>query len=239
MSGSARILIVDDDPRLCRTLSRYLTLQGYTARAALNGEEMREKLAADEADLVILDLNLPDEDGFSLARELQANYDLAIVMLTGRTDIIDKIVGLELGADDYVTKPFAERELLARVRSVLRRTSEETKSEETASGSVAHFAGWRLDLDAYELSSPDGNAVALTPHEFQLLVAFVQHGNRVLTREMILELLTGRDWTPEDRSVDVLIGKLRKKLHCSDQGPSLIETVRGVGYKFKPRPSFD
>lgn len=239
MSGSASILIVDDDLRLCRALARYFRQEGYDVRTAISGAEMREKTAQSRPDLVILDLMLPDEDGFSLARALRAQSDLAVVILTGKADTIDKVVCLEIGADDYVTKPFDERELLARVRSVLRRTSPGRRGSSESTGRVACFAGWRLDLGSYELTSPAGEPVALTPHEFQLLTAFVQHGNRVLTRDMILELVAGRDWSPDNRSVDVLVGKLRKKIENRPQETRLIDTVRGVGYKLRARVVFE
>jgi two-component system OmpR family response regulator len=240
MSGPAHIMIVDDDPRLCRTLARYFKLEGYDVSVAVSGEEMRQRLAVETPDVVILDLILPGEDGFSLARELRSTYDLAILILTGKADTVDKVVGLEIGADDYITKPFDERELLARVRSVLRRTSKGGgRSEAEPVGSFACFAGWRLDLNAHDLTSPDGQPVALTLHEFQLLVAFVQHGKRVLTRETILELVAGRNWTPDDRSVDMLVGKLRKKIEKNPRDPQLIETVRGVGYKFTANLVFE
>jgi len=232
-------MIVDDDPRLCRTLARYFKLEGYDVSVAVSGAEMRQRLAMERPDVVILDLILPDEDGFSLARELRSSYDLAILILTGKADTVDKVVGLEIGADDYITKPFDERELLARVRSVLRRTSKGSRSEAEPVGSFACFAGWRLDLNAHDLTSPGGQSVALTWHEFQLLVAFVQHGKRVLTREAILELVAGRNWTPDDRSVDMLVGKLRKKIEKNPRDPQLIETVRGVGYKFTAKLVFE
>lgn len=238
MSASTSILIVDDDPRLCRALARYFRQEGYDVRTAVNGREMREQLCVERPDLVILDLMLPDGDGFSLARELRATSDVAIVILTGKADATDKVVGLELGADDYVTKPFNDRELLARVRSVLRRTSPAARNKPEPAGSIACFAGWRLDLGSYELTSPAGEAVALTPHEFQLLSTLVRHGNRVLTREAILELVAGRNWSPDDRSVDVLVGKLRKKIETDPQTPHLIDTVRGVGYKLATKVQF-
>lgn len=239
MTGTESILIVDDDPRLCRTLARYFTQEGYTTHTALSGEEMRRRLDAQLPDLIILDLMLPDGDGFSLARELRASYNLPIIILTGKSDTIDKVVGLEIGADDYVTKPFDERELLARVRSVLRRAGETGGDKNGQSGGVVLFEGWRLDLDSYELTSPDGEPVNLTSHEFQLLSALVRHANRVLSREAILEIVADRDWTPDDRSVDVLVGKLRKKIEKNPREPQLIETVRTVGYKFKKKVSFD
>ncbi len=237
MQKPQSILVVDDDPRLCRLVSRQLTREGYSVRTASGGEEMRRLISEALPDLVILDLMLPGEDGFSLARELRAQSSVGIVMLTGKTDTVDKIVGLEVGADDYVTKPFDERELLARVRSVLRRVSDDAR-EHTADANIACFEGWSLDLNAYELVSPDGDLVHLTSHEFQLLEALVRHGHRVLTRDAILELLSGRDWTPEDRSVDVLVGKLRRKLEADPHAPRLIKTVRGVGYLLTATVSF-
>ena len=239
MPRSTSILIVDDDPRLCHALARYFRQEGYDVRTAASGIEMRERLAAETPHLVILDLTLPDEDGFSLARELRAGSNVAIVILTGKADATDKVVGLELGADDYVTKPFNDRELLARVRSVLRRTSHRAGGRPDSTGDVASFAGWRLDLGSYELKSPEGEAVALTPHEFQLLCALVRHGQRVLTREAILELVAGRNWSPDDRSVDVLVGKLRKKIERGPRAARLIDTVRGVGYKLAAKVQFD
>jgi DNA-binding response OmpR family regulator len=233
MLTGAKVLIVDDDERLCRVLSRYLTREGYSVREAANGDEMRARLAEDPADLILLDLILPDEDGLSLARDLRAESDVAIIMLTGKTDTIDKIVGLELGADDYITKPFDERELLARMRTVLRRTAKAADSEHSASESIAQFAGWNLDL-----TSPGGTHVHLTSSQFQLLASLVARPNRVMSREEILNLVSGRNWSPMDRSIDVLVGKLRKKIESDPKSPTLIKTIRGVGYKFTAHVDF-
>ena len=189
MLTGAKVLIVDDDERLCRVLSRYLTREGYSVREAVNGDEMRARLAREPADLILLDLILPDEDGLSLARDLRAESDVAIIMLTGKTDTIDKIVGLELGADDYITKPFDERELLARMRTVLRRTVKGADSEHCGAESIAQFAGWNLDFVAHELTSPGGNHVHLTSSQFQLLASLVASPNRVMSREEILGLV--------------------------------------------------
>ncbi len=232
MEQDQTILIVDDDPRICRLIKHYLGQEGYTVYTAASGQEMRQVLATVSVDLVLLDVRLPDEDGFTLIRELRARPHLSVIMVSGKTDPLDKILGLELGADDYVTKPFNERELLARVRSVLRRSHEANAvSEPTPKRRIACFAGWQLDLEALKLSSQDGDEVILTTREFQLLSALVEHAPRVLSRDFILELLSGRDWSPIDRSIDVLIGKLRKKLDDDAQTPMLIKTVRGVGYK--------
>jgi two-component system OmpR family response regulator len=228
MSEPPSILIVDDDERLCRGLARYLRQENYRVQTAQSAVQLHELLAVSQPDLVILDLMLPDADGFDLARELRATFDFAIVMLTGKADTVDKVVGLELGADDYITKPFDPRELLARVRSVLRRASVAGKPREA--GSVACFGGWKLDLTAYELWDPEGEPVPLTTHEFKLLAALIEHHHQVVTRSAILDLLTQREWTPYDRSVDVLVAKLRKKLGDDSQQPSLIKTIRGIGY---------
>ncbi len=226
------ILIVDDEPKICRLIQRYLEREGYRTYTASSGKEMRRQLAGSKIDLVLLDIRLPDEDGFALTKELGSVPNLAIIMVTGKSDPRDKVLGLELGADDYVTKPFDERELLARVRSVLRRIFQKQPESGVERGhNLALFAGWQLDVPGQELTSSDGSKIFLTTREFQLLVALVDHAQRVLSRDAILELLSGRDWTPIDRSIDVLIGKLRKKLGDDAYHPKLIKTVRGTGYK--------
>jgi len=227
-----RILVVDDDERITRLLNRYLEREGYRVRTAATAAEMRKSLDADTPNLIILDLMLPDGDGFDLARELRSGFDVGIIMLTGKSDNVDRVVGLELGADDYVTKPFDERELLARVRSVLRRVGQGQETTGEAPGETFRFAGWQLDLTAHELTSPDGKIVHLTSYEFQLLSVFVLRPNRVLTRDQILDLVAGRNWDPFDRSIDIRIGKLRKKLGEDPKNPHLIKTIRGAGYKF-------
>ena len=237
MENRQSILIVDDDPRICRLVARYLKREGYSVRTASSGTEMRSRIAEEPPHLVILDLMLPDEDGFSLAREIRAKSNVGIVMLTAKNDTVDKIVGLEIGADDYITKPFDERELIARVRSVLRRMRDDASKKENI-GSIAHFEGWELDLAGYNLTSPGGEPVHLTNHEFQLLSALVTRNHRVLTRDTILDLVSGRDWDPDDRSVDVLVGKLRKKIEADPHDPKLIKTIRGAGYKLTANVTF-
>lgn len=239
MNKSFHVLVVDDDVRICKLLNRYLASEGYKVSTAANGEQMRRVFDHDAPDLVILDLILPDEDGFTLARELRTWSDVGIIMLTGKTEQVDKIVGLEVGADDYLTKPFDKRELLARVRSVLRRASQSARPRHEDNHSVAHFAGFTMNLAAQELISPLGDHVHLTNYEFQLLSALVHHANQVLDRDQILDLIAGRDWAPTDRSVDVLIGKLRKKLNEDSQEPALIKTIRGTGYRFIAQVKFD
>ena len=236
MRTGGTILVVDDDQRICRLVARYLRHEGYSVRTAGSGAEMRQVFLEEDPDLVILDLMLPDEDGFELARELRARSNLGIVMLTGRNDTVDKVVGLEIGADDYVTKPFDRRELLARIRSVLRRRGM-ADGTPAGKGHLARFAGWTLDLAGYELRDEAGRLVHLTNHEFQLLAALVDHGACVLTREVILDQVFARDWEPADRSVDVLVGQLRRKLGDDAREPTLIRTIRGVGYRLIPKAS--
>ena len=239
MSISTVILIVDDDERLRRTVSRYLKKEGYVVREAGTGEEMRKRLAAEVVDLVILDLMLPDDDGLDLAREVRSQSDVGIIMLTGKVGTIDKIVGLEVGADDYLTKPFDHRELLARVRTILRRVPKEKKRAPESSISSVQFEGWTLDLVTQELKSPSGDLVYLTSNQFQLLVSLVTQAEQPLSRKAISELMGGRNWLPLNRSVDVLVGKLRKKIEVDPKAPKLIKTVRGVGYKFAARVDFE
>ena len=238
MSASGVILVVDDDERLRRTVSKYLRTEGFQVHESGNGEEMRRCLASEKIDLIILDLMLPDESGLNLARELRARSDVAIIMLTGKVETVDRIVGLEIGADDYVTKPFDHRELLARVRTVLRRMPKTQKQANTVPVSSVRFEGWVLDLVTQELSSPTGRVVHLTSHQYQLLASLVTHADRPLSRSEISKLLAGRDWSPLNRSVDVLVAKLRKKIETDPKAPKLIKTVRGVGYKFAARVEF-
>ncbi len=238
MSASAVILVVDDDERLRRTVSNYLRAEGFQVLESGSGEQMRTCLANETVDLIILDLMLPDESGLNLARELRARSDIAIIMLTGKVETVDRIVGLEIGADDYVTKPFDHRELLARVRTVLRRAPKARRQTNTVPVSSVRFEGWVLDLVTQELSAADGRVVHLTSHQYQLLASLVTHADRPLSRSEISKLLAGRDWSPLNRSVDVLVAKLRKKIEKDPKAPKLIKTVRGVGYKFAARVEF-
>jgi DNA-binding response OmpR family regulator len=233
--NTVRILVVDDDPRLCRFVLRFLGGEGYAADAAHDGSAMRRALASAPFDLILLDLTFPSgEDGISLARGLRAQYDIPLIMLSGKNVLIDKVVCLEMGADDYVTKPFEPRELLARIRTVLRRAfgradvcaPERTYPDDT----VLTFANWRLDLARRQLFSPEREIVALTSVEFQLLAALARRPGRVLSREQILDMTANRRWTPYDRSVDVMIGKIRRKMCDNLRQPTLIKTIRGVGY---------
>ena len=229
MDQDANILVVDDDVVICNLLDRYLTAAGYRVRTAANGEEMYRCIKLQPPDLILLDLKMPGKHGLELARELRKESDVGIIILTGSGETVDKVVGLEVGADDYVPKPFDERELLARVRSVLRRV---LQIADTTDKSVARFSGWTLDLVAHELKLPTGEEVRLTSYEFQLLATLVKSPNRVFNRDQIMESITGRDWIPSDRSIDVMVGKLRKKIEEDPHKPIFIKTIRGTGYKF-------
>jgi two-component system OmpR family response regulator len=224
---SQRLLVVDDDPELRKLLHGYLGSQGFDVVAVEDGEAMRRALAGSSFELVILDLMLPGEDGLALCRELRARSRIPILMLTARGDELDRIVGLEMGADDYLPKPFHPRELLARIRSILRRVQE--LGAERAAREL-HFAGWTLDIGMRHLLGADGVAVPLSTGEFRLLQALAENANRVLSRDRLMDVLSGREAGPFDRSVDVMISRLRRRLNDDAREPQLIKTVRNEGY---------
>lgn len=240
MTDAPHILIVDDDAKIRQMLTRYLTDEGFQVSAAANGEAMRECLAKARIDLVLLDLVLPGEDGFQLAKEVRARPSTVrtgIIMLTGRSDMVDMVVGLEVGADDYIAKPFHLREVLARIRSVLRRTQPSLSAEPAPmvrqeAGEVIRFDGWRLDLGRRELKAPDGSDIALTTGEFELLATFARHPGRVLNRDQLMDLTRGRHWEAVDRSIDAQVARLRRKIEPDPKHPMLVKSVRGVGYVF-------
>ena len=234
MSDNGHILVVDDQQEICDVVEEYLTGEGYRVSTAHDGAGMRRTLAQSPADLVILDLMLPGEDGLSLARALRSESGIGIIILTGRGETVDRIIGLEMGADDYLPKPFHLRELLARVKSVLRRVQSRTGEAPQTARTRAHFAGWTLDLSSRELLSPSGVEVRLTTGEFDLLAAFVNNPNQVLSRDRLLDLARNREAGPFDRTIDVQVGRLRRKLEDDPQNPTLIKTVRGSGYIFTP-----
>ncbi|HZK88550.1 MAG TPA: response regulator [Stellaceae bacterium] len=236
MNESGHILVVDDQQEICDLVREYLSDEGFRVSTANDGAGLREEMARGPIDLVILDLVLRGEDGLQLARELRSQSDIGIIMLTGRGEIVDRIIGLEMGADDYLSKPFHLRELLARVRSVLRRGSTRGGGGDKAGESRARirFAGWSLDLASRELLSSAGEEVRLTTGEFELLAAFVNHANQVLSRDRLLDLSRHREAGPFDRTIDVQVGRLRRKLEEDPKNPTMIKTVRGGGYIFTP-----
>ena len=234
MNESAHILVVDDQQEICDVVQEYLTGEGYRVSTAHDGGGMRRALSQAPIDLVILDLMLPGEDGLTLARSLRSESGIGIIILTGRGETVDRIIGLEMGADDYLPKPFHLRELLARVKSVLRRVQNRAEESPHAGRTRARFAGWNLDMSSRELTSPGGEEVRLTTGEFDLLTAFVNNANQVLSRDRLLDLARNREAGPFDRTIDVQVGRLRRKLEDDPQNPSLIKTVRGSGYIFTP-----
>lgn len=236
MSEPHNILVVDDDPRVRTMLRRYLVEEGFHVAEAADGSAMRAALDGHQTDLVLLDLMMPGEDGLSLARQVRQRSDIPIIMLTGKGDLIDRVAGLEAGADDYIAKPFHLREVLARIRTVLRRGRAPARTNQSASPDereVLVFQGWRLDLARRELKRQAGDeAVPLTTGEFELLRAFAAHPNRVLTRDQLMSLVKGQDWAAYDRAIDAQVARLRKKIESNPGNPLLIKTVRGAGYIF-------
>jgi two-component system, OmpR family, phosphate regulon response regulator OmpR len=236
MAEPNHIIVVDDEPEIREMLADYLGHAGFKVSTAENGAVMRRLLEDQAADLVILDINMPGEDGLSLARFLRANTKIGIVMLTAAGEVVDRIVGLEMGADDYLPKPVDMRELLARVRAVLRRMQTPEGGSEGAAPATkkVRFGDCQLDLDAHKLYDAEGHEVAITSMEFDLLKAFAEHPNRVLSRDQLLDLAHNRDWEPFDRSIDIRIARLRRKVETDPSKPQVIKTVRGAGYIFVP-----
>ena len=236
MSASTHILVVDDEPEITELLRRYLATQGYRVTTADGGVAMRRVMTEAQVDLVLLDLGLPGEDGLTLMRSLREQSSVAVIVVTGRGEPVDRIVGLEVGADDYIAKPFDLREVGARVRSVLRRTLERTTTPrpETQLDAV-RFAGWTLHLAARRLESPHGKPVELTTGEFDLLAALVKAPGRVVSRDELLEATRNREAGPFDRTIDVQVGRLRRKIEADPQHPEIIKSVRGAGYVFTPK----
>lgn len=233
---TAHIVVVDDEQGIRDTLEEYLTLQGYRVSCAEDGEALRRIVEEQEIDLVVLDITMPGEDGLSLARFLRETRQVGIIMLTAAGDVVDRIVGLEMGADDYLGKPVDLRELLARVKAVLRRSAAIGAAAGQAAAGVtpaeARFGDCRLDLDAHKLYDAEGTEIPITSMEFDLLKAFAEHPNRVLSRDQLLDMAHNRDWEPFDRSIDIRIARIRRKVERDPAKPQVIKTVRGAGYLF-------
>ena len=228
MDSQGNILVVDDDAEIRSLVAEYLNQHGYRVSTARDGAALRRALENDRPDLVILDLMLPGEDGLALCRDLRATSNLPVIMLTARREEIDRIIGIEMGADDYLGKPFNPRELLARIKSVLRRARAQPVSPGHAK--LLRFGGWTLDSTARHLVDRDGVIVPLSGAQYRLLAAFLHHPQTVLDRDRLLALTLGREATPFDRSIDVQVSRLRQLLHDSGREPRIIKTVRNGGY---------
>ena len=239
------IAVVDDEFAITELLAHYLGTHGFRTTQLHSGRALMELMPVDPPELVLLDLGLPGEDGFVIARQLREHWRCGLVIITGRGDSVDKVVGLEVGADDYVTKPFDLRELVARIKAVLRRMEPAPQGAAMAPAAAVPvaaapaaprlgFLGWCLDLAARRLQDPAGDEVKLTTGEFELLATLVQHPGRVLSRDFLLEQTRGREAAPFDRTIDVQVGRLRKKLEADVENPQIIKSVRGAGYIFIP-----
>jgi two-component system, OmpR family, phosphate regulon response regulator OmpR len=233
MSERGRILVVDDDADVRSTVRDYLELAGFDVFVAADGPAMREVMASRRIELVLMDINLPGEDGLALTRELRASHSVSVIMLTAMGQTLDRIIGLEMGADDYVAKPFDPRELLARIKSVLRRARERAPAQAAAEKpEVVKMGTCTLDLAGRRLYGSDGTAVVLTSMEFDLLKAFAAHPDRVLSREQLLDLAHNREGDVFDRSIDVRVTRIRRKIEVDPEKPQVLKTVRNAGYMF-------
>jgi len=230
--SSGKVLIVDDDADIRRVLTEYLGSHDYEVTAVASGDAMRSALQAAVPDVVLLDLGLPGEDGLTLARFLRERYSVGIIIITGASETVDRIVGLEVGADDYIGKPFDPRELRARIKSVLRRL--QPQAAPAGQNSRVPVGRCTLDMAARQMFDRDGTEVQITAMEFELLKAFVDHPNQVLSRDRLLTLTRNREWEPFDRSIDIRITRLRRKVEDDPENPRSIRTVRGAGYMYVP-----
>ncbi|MFZ1429195.1 MAG: response regulator [Geminicoccaceae bacterium] len=241
MEPKHHIAVVDDEQDLRRSVAEYLQLQGFSVSQAADGPGLRALLKCESIDLVLLDLRMPGEDGFAVLRAVRELFGIPVIMVTAMGDPIDRIVGLEVGADDYVVKPFEPRELLARIRSVLRRAAATVPvsppvSQEASAADRVRIGRLELDLLARRLVDPDGREVPLTGMEFDLLRVLIRNPNRVLSRDQLLDQAHNDSWEPFDRSIDIRIARLRKKIERDPASPEVIRTIRGVGYMFVPEP---
>ncbi|KAA0076863.1 response regulator [Tardiphaga sp. 20_F10_N6_6] len=234
MANVPNILVVEDDRETRTLIAKYLRTNSCNVTTAADGREMEKVMADTRVDLLILDVMLPGEDGLSLCRKVRAESQLPIIMLTARGEDVDRILGLEMGADDYLPKPFNPRELLARINAVLRRQATALNASATPNATALSFAGWQIDLRLRELRNPEGARVAMTSAEFDLLRAFVERSGRVLSRDSLLDLTQGRSAGSFERSIDVLVSRIRRKIEVDPQDAQMIKTVRSGGYMFTP-----
>lgn len=234
MTDGPHILVVDDHREIRELVSRALAKEGFRVSAAGDGKAMRKVLADSRIDLILLDLMLPGEDGLTLCRALRADSDVPIIMLTAKGEEVDRVIGLEMGADDYLPKPFGRRELIARIRAVLRRGNRESSAEPTHRPRLYRFDRWVFNTENRELLREDGVGVPLSTGEYDLLLALVQRPQRVLSRDQLLDLARGRAATALDRSIDTQVSRLRKKIEEDPGDPKIIQTVWGGGYVFTP-----
>lgn len=238
MAAEMTVLVVDDDEDIRDMLRDYLGEHGYEVLLAENGEGMRAELDKRTPDVVLLDIGLPGEDGLSLARFVREQFDIAIIIVSGAGETLDRIVGLEVGADDYLSKPFDLRELRARLKSIVRRYQREPASEKEVVESIPEriaFGVGRLDVQRCQLFNSDGGEIPITALEFELLKVFAERPNRPLSRDQLMTLTRNRDWDPYDRSIDIRIARLRKKVEADPDKPQTIKTMRGIGYMFVPQ----
>lgn len=235
---TTRILVCDDEQGVREMLQEYLGKRGFAVTAAANAQELRTELARSGPDLVILDINMPGEDGLAALRSLRVDNQVPVIMLTAAGEVVDRIIGLEMGADDYLGKPVDLRELEARAKAVLRRKGGGAgKKESPAKVDTARFGDYLLDIQAAKMTASDGSELSLTAMEFNLLKAFAQNKGRVLNRDQILEQAHDRSWDPFDRSIDIRISRLRRKIEKNPEKPTIIRTVRGLGYVYDPELS--
>lgn len=242
-TDNRHIVVVDDEPDICETVKEYLELKGFRVSTAANALQLRRIVADQTVDLVVLDITMPGEDGLSVTRYLRENSDIYIVMLTSADDVVDRIIGLEVGADDYLSKPVDLRELHARIKAVMRRAKSAAKPEavpgnsgsDDTAGDNIWFGKCRLHLPSHKLYDGQGKEIPLTAMEFQLLSVFATRPNRVLSREQLLSLAHNREWDPFDRSLDLRISRLRRKIEADPGKPQIIKTVHSIGYVFAPQ----
>jgi two-component system phosphate regulon response regulator OmpR len=231
---ATRVLVVDDDPSVRELLSDYLSEHGYEVALAASGDAMRAEITRALPAVVLLDIGLPGEDGLTLARFVRERYDIGIIMVTGADTVIDRVAGLEVGADDYIAKPFDPRELRARLKSVLRRLEGRLAPQPKAARELVTIGACTLNLRSRELRDAKGRDVPITAMEFSLLKTFLDHPNQVLSRDQLLSLTRNREWEPFDRSIDIRIARLRRKIEEDPDRPRAIKTVRGAGYMYIP-----